>query len=175
MGRHHRKTTRGVGRLAFCAGAVTAGIVPLAAPAMAAPATPPHAADSGSAPTPTGSSASGAPCETRAKACVSISRQEAWLTDGNGTVIYGPVPVTTGAKGHQTPTGKFSVMWKDKDHKSGQYDGADMKNSVFFAPGDAFHQGSLERPSAGCVHLSRAASERFFNYLQDYDEVQILP
>ena len=50
-----------------------------------------------------------------------------------------------------------------------------MNNSVFFQPGDAFHEGSLTRPSAGCVHLSPAASKRFFDYLQPYDQVQILP
>jgi hypothetical protein len=161
-------------RVTLCAAAAAAGIVPMASPAMAAQTALAHTANSTAAPAPAGKVA-GAPCEKRAKACVSISRQKAWLTDGNGEVIYGPVPITTGAKGQETPTGTFSVMWKDKDHKSGQYDGAPMNNSVFFAPGDAFHEGSLNRQSAGCVHLSHAASENFFDYLQDYDEVQVLP
>lgn len=118
--------------------------------------------------------ASETPCAPTAKACVSISKQQAWLTDGHGRVVYGPVPITTGSKDLATPTGTFSVMWKDKDHHSGQYPGADMRNSVFFAPGDAFHEGSLSRASAGCVHLSSSASEKFFGYLQPYDQVQIL-
>ena len=104
-----------------------------------------------------------------------ISAKKAWLTDGKGHITYGAVPVTTGAKGMETPTGTFGVQWKDKNHKSGQYNGADMHNSVFFYPGDAFHRGSLQRESAGCIHLSDAASEKFFDDLQVYDQIQIIP
>jgi hypothetical protein len=169
MGRHHRtdsgRAGSRAGRFALVAGAVGAGVLPLAAPAFAAAPAPAAPAHTGSA----------TPCAVTAKACVDVSQRKAWLTDGHGKVIYGAVPVTTGAEGLETPTGTFSVMWKDKDHKSGQYEGADMENSVFFAPGDAFHAGSLQRDSAGCVHLSDAASEKFFDYLQVYDQVQIVP
>ena len=170
MGRHHQKDAGRSARTALCAGAVGFGVLQAAVPAFAAPAAPaPAPAAAPAAP------ASGTPCAATAKACVDISAKKAWLTDGHGKVIYGAVPVTTGADGLETPTGTFSVMWKDKDHKSGQYDGADMKNSVFFQPGDAFHEGNLGRDSAGCVHLSPAASEKFFDYLQVYDQVQIIP
>lgn len=153
------------------AGIVGVGMLQAVGSAWAAPAAP--------APAPA-AQPSATPCAPTAKACVDISAKKAWLTDGHGKVIYGPVPVTTGAKGEETPVGTFSVMWKDKDHKSGQSKGpdgrpADMTNSVFFQPGDAFHSGSLTRDSAGCVHLSDAASERFFDYLQPYDQVQIVP
>uniref|UniRef100_UPI00117836A5 L,D-transpeptidase n=1 Tax=Amycolatopsis kentuckyensis TaxID=218823 RepID=UPI00117836A5 len=50
-----------------------------------------------------------------------------------------------------------------------------MPNSVFFAPGGiAFHEGSLSRYSAGCVHLSNAASLKFFTALEKGDEVQVV-
>ncbi|WP_433798920.1 L,D-transpeptidase [Actinomycetospora sp. CA-084318] len=154
----------GVGSL----GMVGAGLLAMGAPAIAAPAAAP-------APAPATAPGSQTPCKPEAKACVDISAKKAWLTDGHGKVIYGPVPITTGAKGYETPTGTFSVMWKDKDHKSDEYDHAPMNNSVFFAPGDAFHEGSLQRDSAGCVHLSHDASEKFFDYLNVYDQVQIVP
>ncbi len=180
MGRHHassrprivgRGLRRGVGS-AGAVGAVGVGLLQLAGVALAAPAAAPAPAPA-AAPAPATKSAT--PCAITAKACVDITQKKAWLTDGKGHVIDGPVTVTTGAKGYPTPTGTFSVMWKDKNHKSDEYDHAPMNNSVFFAPGDAFHEGSLQKDSAGCVHLSAADSEKFFDNLQVYDQVQILP
>ncbi|WP_018333842.1 L,D-transpeptidase [Actinomycetospora chiangmaiensis] len=147
-------------------GAVGVSLLALGAPAFAAPA---------AAPAPATAPGSQTPCAPTAKACVDISAKKAWLTDGHGKIVYGAVPITTGGKGYETPTGTFSVMWKDKNHKSDEYNGAPMNNSVFFAPGDAFHEGSLQRDSAGCVHLSHDASEKFFDYLNVYDQVQIVP
>nr|WP_218890138.1 L,D-transpeptidase [Actinomycetospora corticicola] len=175
MGRHHRDASSpsGVAGARLRVGAGSLGVVgvsllALGAPAIAAPAAAP-------APAPATAPGSQTPCAPTAKACVDISAKKAWLTDGHGKIVYGAVPITTGGKGYETPTGTFSVMWKDKDHKSGEYDGAPMNNSVFFAPGDAFHEGSLQRDSAGCVHLSHDASEKFFDYLNVYDQVQIVP
>jgi len=37
-----------------------------------------------------------------------------------------------------------------------------MPNSVFFNGGIAFHTGSLTTLSHGCIHLSAAASEKFY-------------
>lgn len=163
MGRHHTQDSRRFTRAAFYAGAVGVGMLQAAVPALAAPA--------GTAP----ATGNHTPCDASAKACVDISAKKAWLTDGHGHITYGAVPVTTGAPGMETPTGTFSVLWKDKNHTSDEYDHAPMPNSVFFAPGDAFHEGSLQRDSAGCVHLSQAASEKFFDYLQPSDKVQIVP
>lgn len=179
MGRHDRaarpRSEGQAGRLRVgggvlgAVGGVGLGLLQLAAPAVAAPVPAPASAAPASAPH------SATPCAVTAKACVDISAKKAWLTDGHGKIVYGAVPITTGAEGYETPTGTFGVMWKDKDHKSDEYDHAPMNNSVFFAPGDAFHEGSLQRDSAGCVHLSHDASVRFFDYLQVYDQVQIVP
>ncbi len=115
------------------------------------------------------------PCEPQAKACVSLSAQRAWLQkDGNAT--YGSVPITSGRKGEETPVGIFHVQWKDRDHKSSEFNNAPMPFSVFFTTtGVAFHEGSLQKESAGCVHLSHSAAERFFDTLNPGDEVQVLP
>ena len=45
----------------------------------------------------------------------------------------------------------------------------------FDTHGDALHEGSLARQSAGCVHLTHDDAVAFFNALQPGDEVQILP
>lgn len=116
----------------------------------------------------------GTPCTTTAKACVSLSDKRAWLIR-DGQVYYGEASALGGRPDSPTPTGTFAVQWKDKDHHSKEYNNAPMPNSVFFADGGvAFHQGSLEQPSAGCVHLSRKSSEVFFDKLNAGDKVQVV-
>ncbi len=117
--------------------------------------------------------ADGVPCTITAKACVSISDKQAWLLD-EGKIVYGPVKIMPGKKGEPTPVGTWQVLYKEKMHLSHEFDNAEMPNSVFFYNGVAFHEGSLSRYSAGCVHLSPAASLKFFNTLQKGDEVQVL-
>lgn len=116
---------------------------------------------------------SAAPCGPAASACVDLSAQQAWLMD-DGQVTYGPTPITTGRPGQETPTGRFSVLWKDRDHRSREYNNAPMPYSVFFTrTGIAFHEGSLQRQSAGCVHLGHNAAVAFFNNLAVGEEVQV--
>lgn len=115
----------------------------------------------------------GTPCRSSAVACVDLSSQQAWLTDGEGTVTYGPVGALGGTRKDPTPTGTFSVDYKDADHVSNLYD-ADMPYSVFFAPAIAFHTGSLSERSHGCIHLGRTASKRFFANLSPGDTVQVV-
>ena len=117
--------------------------------------------------------AAAVPCGITEGACVDISAKKAWVISG-GQVVYGPVPITTGRKGHATPTGTFKVLYKEKMHYSKEFDNAPMPNSVFFYPGDAFHTGSLSTPSHGCVHLSSTASLKFYNALDVGDPVQVV-
>ncbi|GAA3355473.1 L,D-transpeptidase [Saccharopolyspora gregorii] len=114
------------------------------------------------------------PCQATAKACVDLSSKQAWLQE-NGQGFYGPVPLTSGKAGSETPVGTFRVQWKDADHRSGEFDNAPMPNSVFFTTtGVAFHEGSLEQESNGCVHLSTTAAKKFFDTLNPGDEVQVV-
>ncbi|ADJ50630.1 hypothetical protein AMES_8804 [Amycolatopsis mediterranei S699] len=121
----------------------------------------------------------GVPCAAAAAAsgtaaCVDISAHKAWLLEG-GKVVYGPVPMLPGRPGNPTPTGAFHVLSKEKVHLSKEFDNAEMPNSVFFYPGDAFHTGSLSVYSHGCIHLSAGASLKFFNTLSVGDVVQVVP
>jgi len=126
------------------------------------------------APKPQPKPAVGAPCSDTARACVDLSANQAWLLDG-GKVVYGPVPITSGKPGHRTPVGTYHVQWKDKDHKSSEFNNAPMPYSVFFYSGMAFHAGSLSAQSHGCIHLSTAAAKTFFNTLSVGDVVQVVP
>lgn len=115
-----------------------------------------------------------APCGSSAEACIDLSDDQAWLMEG-GAVSYGPVPITSGMAGYETPAGVFSVTYKDRDHLSREYNNAPMPYSVFFTRGVAFHEGSLNAQSHGCVHLSHKAAKTFFANLHPGDVVQVVP
>jgi lipoprotein-anchoring transpeptidase ErfK/SrfK len=75
--------------------------------------------------------------------------------------------------GHPTPTGSFHVAWKAEYTRSTIYD-IPMPYSVFFATGGiAFHEGPLDEPSHGCVHLAHADAQAFFAALKVGDQVVV--
>ena len=113
----------------------------------------------------------GVPCDIYAVACVSLSKQEAWLLH-DGRVVYGPVRVATGRASLPTPTGDFHVWYKVVDGWSTTYD-APMPYSVFFYEGDAFHEDPVTVRSHGCVHLSLKNAEYFYHFLQYGDLVEV--
>jgi len=115
--------------------------------------------------------AEGVPCDIYAVACVSLSKQEAWLLR-DGRVVYGPVRVATGRASLPTPAGNFHVWYKVVDGWSTTYD-APMPYSVFFYEGDAFHEDPVTVRSHGCVHLSLTNAEYFYHFLQYGDLVEV--
>ena len=120
----------------------------------------------------------GTPCTATARACVDLAGQKAWLMQ-NGAIVRGPVSISSGGDGAETPPGTFHVISKDKDHKSNEFkmpngQDAPMPWSVFFEWGGiAFHSGDPARASAGCIHLSPADAQAWFNTLQVGNEVQV--
>lgn len=72
---------------------------------------------------------------------------------------------STGKPGHETPTGVFVVLQKDKHHKSSTYSDAPMPNMNRLTwSGIALHAGNLPGypASHGCVRLPMAFSEKLF-------------
>ena len=114
-----------------------------------------------------------APCGDSARACVDLSENRAWLMDG-GTETYGPVRISHGMKGYETPAGTFQVTFKDIDHRSSIYEDAPMPYSVFFNDGIAFHAGDTSEESHGCVRLSEGAAQTFYETLSVGDVVQVV-
>jgi lipoprotein-anchoring transpeptidase ErfK/SrfK len=115
--------------------------------------------------------AQGVPCDATASACVSLSKQEAWLLR-DGKVVYGPVKVATGRASLPTPAGDFKVYYKVVDGWSATYD-APMPYSVFFYEGDAFHEDPVTVRSHGCVHLSLTNAKYFYSFLQIGAKVEV--
>lgn len=113
------------------------------------------------------------PCTVSARACVDLKTNTAWLVH-DGAVTRGPVTISHGGQGEETPVGTFHVQWKDQNHKSAEFRNAPMPFSVFFADGGiAFHEGNPKSLSAGCVHLSHDDAVAWFDDMQVGDEVQI--
>lgn len=115
----------------------------------------------------------GTPCAATVKACMDLSSRQAWLTDGAGHVVAGPFSARGGKSSAPTPVGTFTVEKKAKNYWSTEFD-APMPNSVFFAPGIAFHADNPKVASNGCVHLTRSTSQQFFDTLRVGDPVQIV-
>ena len=156
MGKHDT-TSRFRLRAVAAAGLVALGVLGAVGTAQAAPST-----------------VEGTPCVAGVRACVDVDEKEAWLISPAGEIVRGPVDISPGADDTPTPRGKFSVLWKNRDHWSKEYDAA-MPWSVFFTNGGvAFHEGNLDNPSGGCVRLDEDDAKAFFEYLKVGDKVQVV-
>ncbi len=72
---------------------------------------------------------------------------------------------STGREGHRTPTGVFTVLQKDRNHRSSTYNNAPMPNMNRLTwSGIALHAGQLPGypASHGCVRLPLEFSRLFF-------------
>jgi lipoprotein-anchoring transpeptidase ErfK/SrfK len=94
---------------------------------------------------------------------VSLTEQRAYVYR-NGVRI-GVTTVSSGKRGHQTPTGVFTVLQKDADHRSSKYNNAPMPYTERLTwSGVALHAGGLPGyPSShGCIHLPSEFAKRLF-------------
>jgi len=94
---------------------------------------------------------------------VSITDQRGYVYR-NG-VLIGATSVSTGRPGHPTPTGVFTVLQKQQEHRSTLYDGAPMPYMERLTWGGvALHAGGLPGypESHGCIHLPSAFAKLLF-------------
>ena len=94
---------------------------------------------------------------------VSLPEQLAYVYR-NGVRI-GVSTVSTGKKGHRTPTGVFTILNKDRHHHSKKYNNAAMPYSERLTwDGVALHAGGLPGyPSShGCIHLPTVFAKDLF-------------
>jgi lipoprotein-anchoring transpeptidase ErfK/SrfK len=95
---------------------------------------------------------------------VSLTEQKAYVYR-NG-VLIGATTVSTGRPGHITPTGIFTVLQKQKEHRSTIYNGAPMPYMERLTWGGiALHAGGLPGypESHGCVHLPSEFAKLLFD------------
>ena len=95
---------------------------------------------------------------------VSISEQRAYVYR-NG-ILIGATTVSTGRPGHPTPVGVFTVLQKQREHRSSIYDSAPMPYMERLTWGGvALHAGGLPGypESHGCIHLPTKFAQRLFD------------
>ena len=95
---------------------------------------------------------------------VSISEQRAYVYR-NG-ILIGASSVSTGRADHPTPTGVFTILQKQKEHRSTIYDGAPMPYMERLTWGGvALHAGGLPGypESHGCIHLPTEFARELFD------------
>lgn len=98
-----------------------------------------------------------------------VSQKMTVKVDGDTEYVW---PVSTGARGYETPSGQFRPFRMEKDHFSKEWDDAPMPNSIFFtAQGHAihgsFHVKSLgRRASHGCVRLAPDNAAKLYSLVQ---------
>jgi len=98
-----------------------------------------------------------------------ISQKMTVKVDGETEYVW---PVSTGARGYETPSGKYRPFRMEKDHFSKEWDDAPMPNSIFFTgQGHAIH-GSLYvkslglRASHGCVRLAPDNAAKLYSLVE---------
>ncbi len=102
---------------------------------------------------------------------VSISQQTMQvLVDGRPTFEW---KVSTGRKGHRTPTGSYKPTRLEEMWYSRKYDNAPMPHSVFFHGGYAVHATNhvkrLGQPAShGCVRLHPDAAADFYQLVRTF-------
>ncbi len=95
---------------------------------------------------------------------VNLATQRAILFR-NGVPI-GASTVSTGSRGHETPTGVFTILEKNKEHYSSTYNNAPMPNMQRLTRrGIALHAGNLPGypASHGCIRLPMKFSALLFD------------
>jgi len=94
---------------------------------------------------------------------VSISKQQLTLYSDGQPIAHSRV--STGVPGHATPTGVFSVIQKDRWHRSNIYDNAPMfyMQRITWS-GVAMHQGVVPNGPAshGCIRLPEAFARQMW-------------
>ena len=107
---------------------------------------------------------------------VSIDQQKVRVYDANG--LFAESPVSTGMKGHSTPMGVFSVIQKNKMHRSNIYSGAPMPYMQRITwSGIALHAGVLPGypASHGCIRMPMAFAVKMWNWTRMGARVIITP
>jgi lipoprotein-anchoring transpeptidase ErfK/SrfK len=131
---------------------------PAPAPPVAAgkPASPPRAAR-------TEPSAPPSPGEGPVRIVVSLSEQKAFVYKAGALVAASRV--STGRRGHETPTGTFPILEKQVHHRSNKYSNAPMPFMQRLTPyGIALHAGHLPGypASHGCIRLPWGFAKRLY-------------
>ena len=107
---------------------------------------------------------------------ISIDRQKLTIYDSNG--VFAESPVSTGMRGHSTPMGVFSIIEKQRFHRSNIYSGAPMPYMQRITwSGVAMHAGVLPGypASHGCIRMPAAFAVKMYHWTKLGARVIVTP
>jgi lipoprotein-anchoring transpeptidase ErfK/SrfK len=107
---------------------------------------------------------------------ISIDKQTLKIYDDNG--FFAETPISTGMRGHPTPMGVFSVIQKDKFHRSNIYSGAPMPYMQRITwSGVAIHAGVLPGypASHGCIRMPMNFAVKMWGWTKMGARVVVAP
>jgi lipoprotein-anchoring transpeptidase ErfK/SrfK len=94
-----------------------------------------------------------APHSGRASVAIDLSQQRAYLYRAGTQIVS--TRISTGRDGYETPTGRFRITEKDRDHRSSVY-------------GDYVRDGSIVKPNVDVRRHSRPPGSRFLGAPMPY-------
>ena len=110
-------------------------------------------------------------------AVVSLAEQHVTFYDANG--LYARGLVSTGVPGHPTPTGIFTILEKERWHRSNIYSGAPMPFMQRLAwTGVAMHEGAVHpghTASHGCIRMQAEFAKELYAVTSAGQRVIISP
>ena len=105
---------------------------------------------------------------------VSLPLQVAFVF--KGSALVGVSSVSSGVAGYDTPTGTFTILQKDKDHKSNIYDDAPMPYMLRLTrDGVSIHGSQIAEDlvTHGCVGLPKEFAAMLFRQVRVGDRVVV--
>ena len=92
----------------------------------------------------------------------------AYAVDRDGVVWWASV-ISSGAKGHETPSGIFTIFRKERFYMSKAHPEASGINNMDFSlwftqQGHAIHMGNDDAMSHGCIHVGEKGAHTMFNW-----------
>jgi len=102
----------------------------------------------------------------------------AYAVDSDG-VVWWAANISSGAKGHETPSGIFTIFRKERFYMSKAHPDANGINNMDFSlwftqQGHAIHMGNDDGMSHGCIHVGKKGANTMFNWAKkDHTRVVI--
>ena len=92
----------------------------------------------------------------------------AYAVDRDGVVWWAAI-ISSGAKGHETPSGIFTVFRKERHYMSKAHPDPSGVNNMDFSlwftqRGHAIHMGNDQGMSHGCIHVGKKGATSMFNW-----------
>ncbi len=92
----------------------------------------------------------------------------AYAIDKDGVVWWAAI-ISSGAKGHETPSGIFTIFRKERNYMSKAHPDPSGVNNMDFSlwftqQGHAIHMGNDQGMSHGCIHVGKKGAKSMFNW-----------